>query len=306
MLGPAAGGREQHQPGVQHTDVRRSLGAHGLQDGLKHQSLRVAKQRRRHVGGGRIGAHPARIRARVAICDPFVIARGRHQHGPRAIAKGQQGDLAPAQALLDDDMRASGPEFARKHDPAQCRLGGLRVVAHKHAFARGQTVGLDHAGGRRRKGQGSRKSQGLIKSIEDREIGGRHAARPHDRLGEELGGLELGRGAPRPKHAQARAEKDVDDPGGQRRFGPDHRQVNLVLARESEQSGDVVGRNVHVVAGGSGVPGRDVDTLDPRRLKQFPGQSVFAPAIAHDEDVHSSKTVLSRSSSKSQAGMGMG
>src|SRR5690606_15446107 len=82
--------------------------------------------------------------------------------------------------------------------------------------------------------------------------------------------------------------EQVDDAGGQRRFGPDHGEGQLLALGERGQGVQVGDRQVDQVAlaRGAAVARRDVDHLDPRRLGEPPGQRMLAATGTDYEDFH--------------------
>ena len=73
-------------------------------------------------------------------------------------------------------------------------------------------------------------------------------------------------------------------------FGADDRKVDLFAPRKGEQGRDVVGGDVDVGRVGleprAGVARRDEDLRHARRLRNLPGQRVFAAAGTDDQDFH--------------------
>ena len=66
----------------------------------------------------------------------------------------------------------------------------------------------------------------LLAAAQEDVGGGRHPGLRHQLLGEGLRALELGRGGARAEGRDAGLLQRVDDPGDQRRLGPDHDQVD--------------------------------------------------------------------------------
>ena len=83
--------RRQHQPGVQHALVGRALRRHLAQHGLEHLAAHPRQQRRRGHAHRGVGAHPAGVRAGVALSEPLVILRRREDHDAVAVGERQDG-----------------------------------------------------------------------------------------------------------------------------------------------------------------------------------------------------------------------
>ena len=77
-------------------------------------------------------------------------------------------------------------------------------------------------------------------------------------------------------------------PGGERGFGADDREVDLVLLGELDQPRHVGRRDVDVlgVERGAGVAGGDEHAIGPAALADLPRQRVFAATVANDQDFH--------------------
>ena len=107
-------------------------------------------------------------------------------------------------------------------------------------------------------------------------------------LAEDLAAFQFGGGAARAEDAQPGLLEGVDDAGGQRGLGPDDGQPDVVLLGELDQGGEV-GRldgDVFAVEIGAGVAGGHEDAVGARALGDFPGQGVFPPPVADNQNVH--------------------
>ena len=100
-----------------------------------------------------------------------------------------------------------------------------------------------------------------------------------------------GGGLRRPEDAQPARAEHVDDATGQRPFGPDDRQGDLLRLREIGERGVIGDRDVRQlrVGRGAAVARRDEHGLHARRLRQLPGQRVLAPAAADHHDLHGAR-----------------
>ena len=161
----------------------------------------------------------------------------------------------------------------------------VAIVADDDAFAGGQAVGLDDD---RRVVAIVEIGRGGAGIAKDAVVGGRDVGVAQQVLAEDLARFQLGGGLRRAERLQAGLRERVDDAGGERRFGADDREVDLVLLREVEQALDVGRGDVDVlgVLSGAGVAGRDEHAIGAAALADFPGQRVFAATIANNENFH--------------------
>ncbi len=88
-----------------------------------------------------------------------------------------------------------------------------------------------------------------------------------------------------PKIFRPRARKTSDDTGGKRGFGADDREAYAFPLGEAGERDGVGEVDIPQpgLASRSGVAGRDVNPLHAGRLRQAPGQGVFAAAGTDDE-----------------------
>ena len=94
-------------------------------------------------------------------------------------------------------------------------------------------------------------------------------------------------GARRPEDRQSRRAERVDDAGGERRLGPDERPVDAVPLAPSATSAStsVAATATHVASSAMpGLPGRGEELERRIFLSQAPGERVFAPATAHEQE----------------------
>ena len=124
----------QHQPGEQHTDVRRSVRREVVEDRLDERRQQVVG--RIGDGGRCVGAHATGVRSRVALADALVVLGDRQRHGSGAVAECEQRAFGAVQSLLQHE----GADGGRRRD----RVDGLRIGRrHRHALARREAVELD-------------------------------------------------------------------------------------------------------------------------------------------------------------------
>jgi hypothetical protein len=106
----------------------------------------------------------------------------------------------------------------------------------------------------------------------------------HEAFGEVLRAFELGGFPGRTEDLQTAVAKNIDDAGGERRFGTDYREMDLVLCGEVSERFRVGDVDVFefTLAGRAGVAGGDEDLLQTGGLRQPPGECVLATAGADD------------------------
>ncbi len=272
-----------HQPDIEHAGIGRAAARH-LGHGRAHDFVQRARgDRVVHDRRGRIGAHAAGVGAGVAVAHALVVLRGAEGQAGRAVDQHEERRLLAGHHLLDHHLGAGRAEAAAEHvvDGLQ-RLGfGLR---QDHALAGGEAVGLDHD----RRAVFAHVGLGGLGVGEVAVARGGRAHGVADLLGEGLRRLQP-RGRRRgPEDREARVAQHVGYAGGQRRLGADDHQVDGVLAGELGHRAAV--EDVQVGAFGdlrdARVAGRDDQLVAFRILQRRPGQAVFAPAAAEDEDVH--------------------
>ena len=121
------------------------------------------------------------------------------------------------------------------------RMGFLQTGGNHHAFACGQTIGLDHDGRALRihiSVSRSRVFKDLVDSC-------RNLVALHEGLGKSLGALQLRGSTGRTKDAQTMGTEFVHHPGGQRCLGADDGQTYVIGLRPFTQSHDI-GQGQHL------------------------------------------------------------
>ena len=277
-------GAVDHQPGVEKSDVGMAFLRHALYRRLDDFAHHARVDLGRDDRCRRIGAHAAGVRTLVAIAQPLVIlARGERQH-VRAVAHHDEARLLAFQELLHHHAAARGAIAPLDQHGVE---GGVRLLARggdHHAFAGGEAVGLDDD----RRALGGDVRSRVARVVEAAVARGRQTVAHHEALGEVLGGLELRRCARRPKDAQTRVAKRIDDACGKRRLRPHQRELNLLAPAEIDQRRRLGGRDVldPGLRCGAAVPRRDEHLLHAWALREFPGERVLASAAADDEKLH--------------------
>ncbi len=151
-----------------------------------------------------------------------------------------------------------------------------RVCGDDHALAGGEPVGLDDDGQALR----GHISLGRGRVVEAAIGGGGDAVFGAEILGEALGAFELRRGPRRPEHLDAGRFEIVGEPGHQRRLGPDHHQVDVVLPAEADHRRMVGHVERHAVGdrGDPGIARRAIEPVEQGALPELPGERMLAAA----------------------------
>ena len=219
-----------------------------------------------HAGHRRVRAHAAGVRPRVAVADPLEVLRRRQRHDAAPVGEREDGHLLAGQELLDHDRPG------KRRGGAKPFVELLGRLADENALPGGETVDLDDAG-----------------SAGDRQrLGGRDAGRGHDVLREALRPLDPRGSAPGAEDGDAVSAQLVGDARDERSLRPDHGEVDVEAARETEQGLAVLGPDRVAVAepGDPGVAGRGVQRRQARRLGELPGERVLASTRADQEHPH--------------------
>ncbi len=275
-----------HQAGEQHALVGRAHRLHrphGRKNDFVHRTLGdlVGHHRR-----GRIGAHAAGVRPRVAVADALVVLRRSERDGVLAVAQREERRLFALQELLDDNLGSRSPHAAAEHHVHR----GFRL-GERHrdddALSGREPVRLDDD---RRTLLAHVVHRGL--DIAEALISaGRNVVRAAQVLGETLGALELRRVFRRPERLEARGFEIVHDPRHQRRFGSDHDEVDRFLLAESDHRrmvGDVEPDQLRLLRD-PGIPRRAVELIGQWTCRNFPGQRVLTAARSEEKDVHTAE-----------------
>ena len=266
-------GIRQHQPGEQNPDERRAAAGELLDHRTVDPLHELRDLVRAETGDGRERAHPARVRARVAVADPFEVLRRCEGDDVMPVGEREDGDFVAVEQLLDHDRAVVGRRRAQPF------VELLRGFADEDALAGGEPVHLDDTGRPR-----------------DRERLGRwHAGGGHDVLGEALRALDP-RGSPaRAEDGDPVATQRVAHAGDERRLRPDHGEVDVEAAGETQQRLGVLGPHRMAVAEGRdpGIPGRGVQCGQTRRLRQLPRQRMLATARPDEEHLHGGRVYSS-------------
>ena len=215
-----------------------------------------------------------------------MVLRGQQRHHPGSVRQRHDRHLDPAQKLLDHDRAARLAEGPLDHRRVDCG-GGLReILAHDHALAGGQPVGLhDHReaefGGLHPGARGG----GIAEHL---EAGRGDAVPAHERLGERLAALD-----DRGRAAGAEAEdplacSQVGDARRERRLRADDDQVDPLVGGRADDAVQVTRFDIPALGGSgdAGVARRAGQAGDAGASCERPHEGVFAAAPSDDEYVH--------------------
>ena len=232
-FGPSLG---QHQAGVQHAAIDNAFPLQGIQDG--HQDvtfhgghLFFIQDRRRAIR-----PHATGVWSRVAFPDPFVVLGGIKNPARIAIGEGQDGNLGPGEHFFDQQRVAGVTELAVHHDAGDglFRLG--QRAANHDAFSCRQSRRFDHAGFV----FGADVFQRILRDREHSSIGGGDICRTHQLFGEGFVGLELSAVCSRSEDQSCFAGEGIVNAIGQRDFGSNHNQLNVVFVAPVSKLKEIV------------------------------------------------------------------
>ena len=201
----------------------------GLNGGVDHI---LADLRHRAVG-----AHAAGVRALVLVVGALVILRNRHRPEVGAVHEAHQREFLSFEEVFDNHFGTGVTETVIDENIFQSGNGGFLIHRNGHAFARSQTVSLDHDRGTMFAHVGC----GTVQVVEGLILCGRNVVTFHKLLGEILGALDLGGGLIRAERLDAGCGEIVDDAFDQRHFRTDEYPVVVVVLHEFDQRG-MVGR----------------------------------------------------------------
>ena len=165
----------------------------------------------------------------VAVEDPLVVLRRCERDRALAVAEAQQGQLLAFEELLEHDLGLAEAPLGEEH--VERDAGLALVLGDDHALPGRQHVCLEHRG----IGRAGDVRGGLVAVAEEDVRCGRHAARLHQLLGIGLRALDASGGLRRSERGDAGRRELVHQPGHQRGLRSDDHEVDLSLARESDQ-----------------------------------------------------------------------
>ena len=246
---------------------------------------------RRHHRRRRVGAHAAGVWTLVAIERALVVLRARERQRGIAVAQDEEARLFAGEKFLDHKLGAGFAQSATE-DHVDCALGLRKTLRHHHALAGGEPVGLDHD----RTAVRAHVILGRIRCAETLIGGGRDAVRLAQILGEALGAFEPRGGFGRAERLDPGALEIIHDTGGERSLGSDHDEVDRARLAERDHVSVVGGieRDTLRLARDPGVAGGAIKLVHQGACRDLPGQRVFAPARAEDEDIHGRSRISGR------------
>jgi hypothetical protein len=198
---------------------------------------------------------------------PPVFGPGRREpERARPVGEREQRYLLALEQLLHEHPSA---ERGCGREPG---VDLLLRAADEHALARGEPIGLDHAGRPGNRQPSRRRNAGRLEYL----------------LGERLRTLDARRCPGRPEDRDAGSSKRVGKSRDERCLGPYDDEVDPELAAEREHPLAVLGahRMAHPERRDPRVAGRRVQLGEGRALAELPRQRVLAAPRAHDEHLH--------------------
>ncbi len=224
-----------HQANEQHPPKRHAAIRHHREGRLHDLAHDPVLQCGIELGNGRVGAHPAGVRTAVAVEHRLMILRHPQRHRVAPVAQGKERNFLPGKLILDHHPFSGRAKNAPLHRVVHCMKRAALIVAYRHAFARGQAVGLDHYRSTAAADIGAR----LLDIVEHGRGGGQNPRLLHDLLGERLAGFQLGRGPRRSEQVEPARRRELVT-----RFpevkgllqGRNHGQIGPFPARQSRQA----------------------------------------------------------------------
>ncbi len=277
--------RRQHQASVQNARKRRAAffhAANGRLDNLFHDAI---MQRRRHNAGRRISAHAARVGAFVAIEHGFVILSRCKRQNCLAIGQRKEAGFFALHKGFDDDLGAGIAKRFVFHRVFNSAKRFVKRLGHRHAFARGQTIGFDD----NRRALCPDIGFGFFGILETRisRRGNRHARAQI--LHKAFRAFKLRRVLVGAKAGEARRAQAVGKPQRQGKLGADHDKINGQAAAGFDDFVQMIDRDRQTSGRGrnAGVAGRAIKFAAKGGFGKAPAQGMFARAGSDDEDVES-------------------
>ena len=142
QLGPLPG---RHQLDEQDAPVRRPVGGYAREGRLHQAGANLLDEVERKDRRGRIGPHPARVGALVAVEGALVVLGPAEQHRRLAVAKREQRPDLALQEFFDDHARPGRPESAPK-GVIDRRLSRCPIGCDHNALSGRQPIRLHNVG----------------------------------------------------------------------------------------------------------------------------------------------------------------
>ncbi len=213
-----------------------------------------------------------------------MILRGHQRDGGIAVRDGEEGDLRALEPLLDDQRPAGVAHLALEHQLADGAAGLFARAGNNHALAAGEAVGLE-------RDLPAKLVYGfvsLLRRFGDAVASRRHAGQRHQVLGKRLARFEARRVSGGAEEHETFGGERVGQATFEGRFGSDHRERDVLAARELHEAVDVGGGHGKApdIAGDSGVPRGAEDLGHAGFPTEFPDERVLPGAGSDHQDFH--------------------
>ncbi len=277
-----------HQTHEKHPAIGRAAPDHLRKHRLHDLFQRAGRYPLGHHRRGGIGPHAARVGAGIALAHALVILRRADGQRGLAVAQNEETRLLAGHEFLDHHLGPGRAEGPAEHlvDRGQRLLLGL---GHDHALAGGKPVGLDHDGRAFRLDMVARR----LRVGEMRMGRRRRARRSTDLLGKALRRLEPRRCPAGPEDRDPRLAQPVRHAAGQGGLRSDDDEIHRFFLAERRHRAAV--ENVERGALGDlrdpGIAGCHDQAVAFGVLQHGPGQRMFAPSPAQNEDVHGTRSL---------------
>ena len=278
----------QHQPGVEEATERRAATGELLQDREVDRSNDPSGRRLVEIRERRIGAHTAGVRPAVAAEQPLVVACRWQGDRSAAVAGGDDARLRAGQPLLDNDAPIRPAPVEELVEDGRRRGDGVaRCIEDGHALAGRKAIVLHDEPLAGRRDRPDRPLRFGPRIAHDRR-GHRDARRRRDLVAPGLGGLDRGGCLRGTEHRDTGRGQGIGDTRGERSLGADDDELRRTGPREPDEPGRVVRPNVRDpdprLARDRGAARSNDHLVHPGLGGELPGQRVFAPTAAHDDD----------------------
>src|SRR5439155_20768975 len=198
-----------------------------------------------------------------------------------------QRTFCSAQEFLDYDAPTRLAKTALIHHLVDCRSCLGRIGRDDYSFTERKPISFNDE----RKLEPVTKPERVAATFKCARPRCWNSALMHQFLRENFGGFESCGRFGRPKNAQTFLSKQIDNTGGERVIGADHRQIHMIFLSEANEGCEISYGNRHILSdfGSAGVSRRTKNALCAWRLFQFPCERVFAATAANDKDFHSER-----------------
>ena len=274
----------QHQPGIEHADIRRARLGH-RPHGRARRSRPAPAPRAPASAPGPGCRRPCRrcsgrCRRRRRACDP---ARSRTGRIVVAVGDREEARFLAGQEFLDHHLGAR-PRRSRRRT---CRRSPARACSAVSAITTPLPAARPSALITTGRPKRSRSASAACLVVMARISGGRDAVRGAQILDEALRAFELRR-RPRWARRPGMPSSASARPSTSGCSGPTTtRPMSFALAKGAHRRmvGDVEIDQLRLL-GDAGIAGRGVEPFDERRLRQLPRQRMLAPARSDQKHIH--------------------